>query len=75
MLESVVGTVGIRVWGMWRCQHAYSPLALEMTLDLLSEVTSLGLEPSLLEGEGVHQEEGTVGHQERKASTTVASIP
>ena len=57
--ESVVGTKGIRVWGMRRCQHACSPLALKMMLDPSSELTLLDPVPSLLEGEGVCQEEGT----------------
>ena len=52
-----------------------SPLALKMTLDLLTEWTSLDPVPSLLEGEGVCQEEGTVGCQKQKVSTTVALIP
>ena len=44
-------------------------------LDLLSEWTLLDPVFSLLEGEGVCQKEGTVGHQERKASTRVVSTP
>ena len=46
-----------------------------MMLDPSSEWTLLDPVLSLLVGEGVHQEEGTVGHQERKASTKVASTP
>ena len=65
--ESVVGTKGMSVCGIRRCQHACSPLALKITLDLLSEWTLLDPEPSLLEGEGVCQE--------RKASATVALTP
>ena len=72
--ESVVGTKGMSVCGM-RCWRVCSPLALKMRLDPSSEWTSLDPVPSLSEGEGVLQEEGTVGHQERKASATVASIP
>ena len=58
-LASVVGIKGMSVWGMRRCRRACSPVALKMTLDPSSEHSSLGLVPSLLEGEGVRQEEGT----------------
>ena len=58
-LASVVGTKGMRVWGMKRCHRACSPVALKMRLDPSSEWTSRDLVPSLSEGEGVRQEEGT----------------
>ena len=58
-LESVVGIKGMSVCGIRRCQCACSPLALKMTLDPSSEWTLLDPELSLLEGEGVCQEEGT----------------
>ena len=56
---SVVGTKGMRVWGIRRCRRACSPVALKMRLDPSSECFLLDPVPSLLEGEGVHQEEGT----------------
>ena len=58
-LASVVGIKGISVWGMRRCRRACSPVALKTRLEPLSEWVSLDLVPSLSEGEGVHQEEGT----------------
>ena len=58
-LASVVGIKGISVWGMRRCHRACSPVALKMRLDPSSEWFLLDLVPSLLEGEGVCQEEGT----------------
>ena len=58
-LASVVGTKGMSVWGMRRCRLACSPVALKIRLELSSEWTSSGPVPSLSEGEGVHQEEGT----------------
>ena len=58
-LASVVGIKGISVWGMRRCHQACSPVALKTRLDPSSEWLSLGPVPSLSEGEGVCQEEGT----------------
>ena len=58
-LASVVGIQGMRVWGMRRCCRACSPVALKIRLVPSSEWTSWDPVPSLLEGEGVRQEEGT----------------
>ena len=58
-LVSVVGIKGMSVWGMRRCRRACSPVALKTRLEPLSEQTSWDPVPSLSEGEGVHQEEGT----------------
>ena len=58
-LASVVGIVGMSVWGMRRCRRACSPVALKIRLDPSSEWTSWDPVPSLSEGEGVRQEEGT----------------
>ena len=58
-LVSVVGIKGMSVWGMSRCGRACSPVALKTRLDPLSEWFSVDPVPSLLEGEGVCQEEGT----------------
>ena len=58
-LASVVGIKGMSVWGMRRCHRACSPVALKMRLDPSSECSLLDPVPSLSEGEGVRQEEGT----------------
>ena len=58
-LASVVGTKGMSVWGMRRCHRACSPVALKIRLEPSSEWFSLDPVPSLSEGEGVRQEEGT----------------
>ena len=58
-LASVVGIKGMSVWGMRRWCRVCSPVALKITLEPSSECSSWDLVPSLSEGEGVCQEEGT----------------